>query len=290
MDVLNLSEVQTLASLMEDEEPDKKLDLTIMDSCFMGILDFCMEFSEFTDYYVGSENIVDIHGNQDDVVFGNLEANPDWSAQRLAQEFIDVLWNYSRDGSPQNNPYNIPDWRNQSIGMTMSCMNCTFLSNSGLLENMTIMNQQIINGIGTNPTHYQTILYHSASTLFTDWYPNNQINVLEYTQIDYYHFVRTWIPSGGYPNDGIFIKILNAAINITEILWNNTDRDNRGIEYEQHDEGYCNFTQTQGIAIYCPPVTPMFNVPYNYQNTKVGSTYWEDIIWWIMDIREERGL
>ncbi len=295
-DLLTISEIQSLADLLANEEPPKKLDLTVMYSCFMGILDFCMEFSEFTDYYIGSENEMDTNGNQDDVVFTHLDENPDWSVSRSCQEFIDVLWNYSRDNI-STSPYNIRDWT--SDGLTYSAMNCTYLRNSNLINEMTTLNQLLIYGITIDPYWYKNILSVAASVYSTDWYPNNWIKYLitnpppnlsdlpKYTQIDYYHFIQAFINVSAYPGDGIYVQILNASMNISEILWNN-DRDARGIEYERHDENYCNFTRTQGIAVYCPPTMPYLNTPYNYGSSKVGSTYWEDVVYMILNIRDEQ--
>ncbi|MCU0799012.1 MAG: hypothetical protein MUC62_05015 [Candidatus Thermoplasmatota archaeon] len=114
------------------------------------------------------------------------------------------------------------------------------------------------------------------------------MSLFSYTQIDYYHFIQTFINVSAYPGDGVYVQILNAAMNISDILWNN-DRDARGIEYERHDENYCNFTSTQGIAVYCPPTMPYLNTPYNYGSSKVGSTYWEEVVFMILNIRDEQG-
>jgi hypothetical protein len=295
MDVLTLSEIQSLASMLANEEPPKKLDVTIMYSCYMGILDFCMEFSEFTDYYIGSENIMHTNGNQDDVVFGNLDGNPNWSVPRFCQEYIDVLWNYTRD-NVSISPFNVADW-DSSLGLTCSTMNCSYLRNSNLINEMTTMNQLLLYGITIDPYWYKNVLSVAAEVYSTDWYRDNWIlyeprpinmSLFSYTQIDYYHFIQAFINVSAYPGDGIYVQLLNAAMNISDILWNN-DRDGRGIEYERHDENYCNFTRTQGIAIYCPPTMPYLNTPYNYGNSKVGSTYWEDVVFMILNIRDEQG-
>ena len=160
-DVLNLSEIKTVSNLLSNENPSKTLDMVMFQSCFMGNLEFCTEFSSFADYYVASENIMHTTGNQDDKVLEQLDLNPSWSPARLAREFIDVEWTYSRDGN-STPPWNITDWATSgSVGLTFSNMNNSYLTTTNLLTQMSIMNTAIQNGVSAKPSWYNSRLVTS---------------------------------------------------------------------------------------------------------------------------------
>ncbi len=241
-DLMELEEIRTVADLLSQEEPPKELDIVMLQSCLMGNLEFCTEFSSFSRYYVASENLMHLTGNQDDKVLEKLDKDPSWSPSRLAREFIDVENFYSRDGITDP-PWNIMDW-NGNERLTFSSSNNSFLTTTDLLYQIRKMNTAILNGSNSDPGFYLPHLRDSFSPSNTDHYTNE----LGYIQIDYCSFLEYWTYLEG-PDDGILSSIRDLSSNISKVLWN-SDPNRRVIEYEKHDTGY--FYKTLGIAVYCP--------------------------------------
>ncbi len=252
-DLLNLSEIGTVADLLSREDPPKRLDMVMLQSCLMGNIEFCYEFSKFSDYYIASENVMHLTGNQDDKVLKQLEKNPSWTPSRLAREFIDIEYRYSRDGMTDP-PWNIMDWDGKEK-LTLSCINNTFMAKTDIIDQIEMMNRALLEGAGSDPGWYIPNLMSSISTAYTDHYTNE----FGYIQIDYFHFLQFWNDLGG-PQDGIFPVLQNLSRNISRILWN-MDLGKRGIEYEKHDQTY--FDLTKGLSIYLP-----FS-PAEWQSTKL---------------------
>ncbi|OYT44447.1 hypothetical protein B6U90_05310 [Thermoplasmatales archaeon ex4484_6] len=269
-DVLNLSDIRKVGDLLLDEEPQKNLDIVMLQSCLMGNIEFCHEFSRFCDYYVASENVMHITGNQDDVVLQSLDEDPQLSPARLAREFIDVEYIYSRD-KVINPPWNIMDWDGRER-LTFSSINCTQLRNSDLMEMASIFNQAVVDGVGLDKEWYFPALMGSLSAETTDCYTND----FNYTQIDYLEFLEYWKDVEG-PDDGILPLIRETAGNISSLLWNE-DIDSRSIEYEKHDLGF--FKKTSGLSIYLPFAPCEWkNTSIYYRNSSFDEmTGWSEVI------------
>ena len=269
-DVLNLSEIGTVAHLLSREDPPKRLDMVMLQSCLMGNIEFCYEFSKFSDYYIASENVMHLTGNQDDEVLKQLVENPSWTPSRLAREFIDIEYRYSRDGMTDP-PWNIMDWDGKEK-LTLSCLNNTFMAGTDLIDQIGMMNHVLLEGASSDPGWYIPNLRSSISTAFTDHYTNE----FSYIQIDYYHFLQFWNDVCG-PRDGIFPILQNLSRNISRILWN-MDLGNRGIEYEKHDQTY--FDLTKGLSIYLPfsPAEWQLAKPEYQHSTFNERTNWGTVV------------
>ncbi|MFW3145790.1 MAG: clostripain-related cysteine peptidase [Thermoplasmatota archaeon] len=271
-DVISLEDIGTTADLMMGEDPPKKLDMVMLQSCLMGNIESCYEFSRFSDYYISSENVMHLTGNQDDKVLKQLEENPSWSPSRLAREFIDIEYKYSRDGM-SNPPWNIMDWDGKEK-LTFSCLNNTYMSKTDIIEMIKGMNSALVRGAEQDPGFYVTNLRESISESSTDHYTNE----FDYIQIDYYHFLQYWVEVEG-PQDGTFPIIKDLSDGISRLLWN-MDLCNRGIEYEKHDYSY--FYRTRGISIYLP-FSP---IEWGSANSKYSNLSFEEDTGWgaVIDI------
>jgi len=241
-DVLNLSDIEKVGDLLLQEEPPKRLDIVMLQSCLMGNMEFCYEFSRFAGHFVASENVMHITGNQDDRVLEELDKDPSWSPDRLAREYVYVEYLYSRDGIT-NPPWNIMDWIGRER-LTFASLNTSFLAGSDMMGQISRFNRAMVSGVDSDPGWYLPHLRSSLSAENTDHFSND----FDYVQVDYYRFLHYWTGMVG-PDDGIFPVLRQAAVNISDLLLCD-DPTPHMIEYEKHDLE--RFERTTGVSIYLP--------------------------------------
>jgi hypothetical protein len=270
LDVITLPEMNVLSTLFETNQTT--IDLVNLYSCFMGNIEFGFKFLEFSDYYLASENWMMASGNQDDDTLSSLDTNPDWTPDRLAQEFIDDLEYWVTDGI-SNPPFNVLDWTYQvgNTSMTYSVLNASLMTTS-LINDIITFNQNLDNGLNSNQASWYNTSMFFAINSAADRYPDD--TTFPRLQIDYYYFLDYWSSSSGPPQPDSFFPLLNAAAtSIMNVLWNGNPQ-NRMITYEKHDITKLN--KTQGIAIYMPDVSPDFSI--QNQNTPMDWLYWWHLI------------
>lgn len=271
-DVLTLSDIQSVSLSMEEDE--RVLDIVMLYSCCMGNLEFCLEFNEMSDFYIGSENLMLCDGNQDDVVLGFIDDYPNTGAEGVGIEFIDTLWYYSRNGT--SNPlWDISDWPTLAnpLGLTYSMTDQSY-NKAALLSDMATMNSAILSGVIQNQQWYENMLLAAYSN--ADVYPDAG----NYKQMDYYYFCQAWalVPVGQYPDNNIFPGLKSAAISICNRLASMK-------EYERHDTTF--YTKTNGLAIYCPGCTSEFqSFKSEYEESTLDEeTNWSHVLECLLDAR-----
>lgn len=243
-DVLTLSEANTVQSSLLTV--GCKLDLMVMESCFLGNIDLAHTFQNLVDVYVSSENEMRSSGNQNDAILTNLENQGDntWTSQRLGQEFVYQLDQYC-DDTISVPVLNIVDYWGMggAIEMTYSAMDMSIFRTSTFLTDFTTFCTNLINGINNHQSYYLTELTNSVKTSSTDRYFSSQ-----YSQIDLYNFINYWDGLNPTPprNDPYLDNIQVATSSIKNVL----SGSNPIIYYEKHNT--IQLSLTEGIALYMP--------------------------------------
>ncbi|MDI6855338.1 MAG: clostripain-related cysteine peptidase, partial [Candidatus Thermoplasmatota archaeon] len=70
------------------QETGKKIDVILFDMCLMGMIEVAYQLQDLVDYIVFSEDKIPADSREYDYTLADLKASPTWSAERLAQEWV----------------------------------------------------------------------------------------------------------------------------------------------------------------------------------------------------------
>ena len=248
-DLLKMDEVAQIGTNLAAMTPPKKLDIVNLYSCFMGCIEFQTEFGSFCDWFVGSEDSMSAYGNEDNIVFNNVDCNPNWGPQTVASDFVTNLYNCSRDGLSQlpqspNKPQYIPDWPSPSPldnPFTYASINCGHLDTNDIIGEFEDLSLAIQSGVsGSKKTYFENSLIGAVNNAVH--FP--QSGIFDYRTMDIYHFVDYFTSLTGIIDNDWF-ALVGAASNIKTILLNSPN--SAGIDKFENDTSY--YSNAEGLSV-----------------------------------------